>query len=692
MSTSNNALKVTDLDYFGIRNNLKEFLRNQNEFTDYDFDGSGMAVLLDLLAYNTYYNSFYINMVANETFLDTAQVRQNILSHAKVINYVPTSVRGSLSKVNVLVTPSNNEDQGTNIITLDKYTRLVGEDKDGVSYPFVAVNSNTAAKSGDTFLFPNVFVRQGEVITLQFPVDGTNMKRRFEIPSANVDTSTMIVSVQESASNTHTSVYFLHEDLTEINGKSKVFFLEENENLQYSIYFGDDVIGKRPANGNIVIVTYLDSVGSIANNISNFTFTEPVGGLYTSNVIVTTVQTSYGGTDKESIEQIRFRAPYHYSVQNRAVTDNDYESLIVKDYSNIESVSVWGGEDNDPVQYGKVFMSMKTKGYFALSELEKENIKNSLIQNRNVMTIIPEIVDPEYVYVTLKGSVTYNPTLTTKTASQLLQIVKNAIVQYTVDELNTFKATFKKSKLQFYIENSDPAITASNLEVYLQRQIIIETDVTRNYVIKFNTMLTKGDLTDKLFTFPQIIVNDLSGVTRNVFIEEVPESYTGVDSITILQQGMGYTSIPSVTITGDGSGATAVATVVNGKVEKITITNRGSNYTRATVSITGGGGSGATAYSLVQNDLGNLRTYYYRSNGEKVIVNPNAGTINYLKGEVVITNLSTQGAVLNDYYDQNVLTVSVLPDSDIIPPLRNRILTIDSNNARSLLLEMVAET
>lgn len=692
MATSNNALKVTDLDYFSIRNNLKEFLRNQNEFTDYDFDGSGMAVLLDLLAYNTYYNSFYINMVANETFLDTAQVRQNILSHAKVINYVPTSVRGSLSKVNVLVTPSNNEDQGTNIITLDKYTRLVGEDKDGVSYPFVAVNSNTAAKGGDTFLFPNVFVRQGEVITLQFPVDGTNMKRRFEIPSANVDTSTMIVSVQESASNTHTSVYFLHEDLTEINGKSKVFFLEENENLQYSIYFGDDVIGKRPANGNIVIVTYLDSVGSIANNISNFTFTEPVGGLYTSNVIVTTVQTSYGGTDKESIEQIRFRAPYHYSVQNRAVTDNDYESLIVKDYSNIEAVSVWGGEDNDPVQYGKVFMSMKTKGYFALSELEKENIKNSLIQNRNVMTIIPEIVDPEYVYVTLRGSVTYNPTLTTKTASQLLQIVKNAIVQYTVDELNTFKATFKKSKLQFYIENSDPAITSSNLEVYLQRQIIIETDVTRNYVIKFNTMLTKGDLTDKLFTFPQIIVNDLSGVTRNVFIEEVPESYTGVDSITILQQGMGYTSIPSVTITGDGSGATAVATVVNGKVEKITITNRGSNYTRATVSITGGGGSGATAYSLVQNDLGNLRTYYYRSNGEKVIVNPNAGTINYLRGEVVITNLSTQGAVLNDYYDQNVLTVSVLPDSDIIPPLRNRILTIDSNNARSLLLEMVAET
>lgn len=692
MATSNNALKVTDLDYFSIRNNLKEFLRNQSEFTDYDFDGSGMGVLLDLLAYNTYYNSFYLNMVANESFLDTAQVRQNILSHSKLMNYIPNSNRGSLSLVNVLVTPSNNEDQETNVITLDRYTRLVGEDKDGVSYPFVAINSNTAAKLGGTFSFSNVFIKQGEVITLQFPVDGTNMKRRYELPSANIDTSTLTVTVQESASNNYTSLYTIYDDLTEITAKSKVFFIEENENLNYSIYFGDDVIGKRPANGNIVVVSYLDSVGSIANNISNFTFTESVGGLYKSNVIVSTVKTSYGGSDKETIEQIRFRAPYHYSVQNRAVTTNDYESLILKDYNNIEAVSVWGGEDNDPIQYGKVFVSMKTRGYYALSDLEKENIKNSLIQNRNVMTVIPEIVDPEYVYVVLKGNISYNPSLTSKTADQLLTIVKNAIAQYTVDELNTFRATFKKSKLQYYIESSDPAITASNIDVYLERQITLDPSVVRNYDIRFNTSLTKGDLTNKLYTFPQIIVNDISGVTRSVFLEEVPESYTGVDSISIIEKGMNYTFAPTVTITGDGTGATATATIVNGKVEKITITNKGTNYTRATVSITGGNGSGASAFAIIQNDLGTLRSYYYRSNGEKVFVNNTAGTINYLKGQVIITNLTNQGAVLNDYYDKNILTVNVLPDSDIITPLRNRILTIDSNNARSLLLEMIAET
>ena len=335
MSTSNTTLQVADLDFSSIKENLKTYLKSQSEFTDYNFEGSGLNVLLDILAYNTYYNAFYLNMVANESFLDTAQIRKNVLSLAKMINYIPMSNQGALTKVNVTVTPSVSENQELNILTLDRFTTLFGADVEGINYPFVTINANTSPKINGTFAFTNVFIKQGEVITRTFTMSSNNSSRSFEIPSSNVDTSSLTVTVQESSSNTFRTEYTLSTDLTEVQANSTVFFLEENENEQYKIQFGDNVIGKRPANGNIVIVTYLDVVGSVANNITNFTFNEAVGGVYFDNVRVTTSQGSYGGTDKETIEQIRFRAPYAYTAQNRAVTRNDYESLLLKDYNNI---------------------------------------------------------------------------------------------------------------------------------------------------------------------------------------------------------------------------------------------------------------------------------------------------------------------------------------------------------------------
>lgn len=293
MATANNtSLTVADLDFFSIKNNLKNFLRSQSEFTDYDFDASGLSVLLDVLAYNTYYNAFYLNMAANEAFLDTAQLRQNILSQAKLVNYIPASKQGALAKINILVTPSLVEDRDINFITLDRYTRLMGRDINGVNYPFVTVNANTASKSGGTFLFSNVYIKQGEVVTMQFEANTANPKRRFEIPSANVDTTTITVAVQESSTNTYTEQYNLNEDLTEITANSTVYFMEENENLNYTIYFGDNVLGKKPKNGNIVTVTYLDTAGAPANNISKFTFTSSIAGLFRDNVTVTTTSVS----------------------------------------------------------------------------------------------------------------------------------------------------------------------------------------------------------------------------------------------------------------------------------------------------------------------------------------------------------------------------------------------------------------
>lgn len=689
MATANNtSLSVADLDFFSIKNNLKNFLRSQSEFTDYDFDASGLSVLLDVLAYNTYYNAFYLNMAANEAFLDTAQLRQNILSQAKLVNYIPASKQGALAKVNILITPSLVENQEINFITLDRYTRLIGRDINGINYPFVAINANTASKSGGTFLFSNVYIKQGEVVTMQFQANTANPKRRFEIPSANVDTTTITVAVQESASNTYTEQYNLNEDLTEITANSTVYFMEENENLNYTIYFGDNVLGKKPKNGNIVTVTYLDTAGSPANNINNFTFTSRIAGLFRDNVSIITVSSSTGGTDKETDDQVKFRAPYFYSAQNRAVTKDDYESLITKDYNNIDAVSIWGGEENDPVIYGKVFVALKTKGYFTLTDLEKEEIKNNLIRSRNVLTVMPEIVDPDYCFILIRGKITYNPVLTQKTADELLSTVRQAIEQYNDDQLNTFRSIFKVSKLQQYIESSEPAITGSDLNIYLQKQVDIQNSKSRNYVIKFGSTLRKGDIQEKLFSFPQLVVFDKANIERQVFIEEVPESYTGVGSVVVLDAGSNYTNTPTVTISGDGTGATAYAKVVNRRVTEIIVTNKGYNYTRATVSIQGEG-VGATAFAKVENNYGTLRTFYYKSNGEKVIVNENAGTIDYLNGIVELTSLLTNSVILNSFYDENVLTVNTVAADEIIYPSRSRIFAIDMNNPQSIQLEIV---
>lgn len=691
MAQEKAALRITELDFLSIRENIKTYLRSQNEFQDFDFDGSGMSILLDILAYNTHYMGYYLNMTANEMFLDTAQIRSSIISLAKSINYIPASRKGSLSRLNIQITPSPSEDQETSSITLEKYTKLIGSDIDGVNYPFVALYSNTSTKSNGSFAFSNVYVKQGEVVTLQFEMQPTNTTRRFEIPSANVDLDTLVITVQESTSNTDTHEYILASDLTEINANSKIYFVEENENLNYTFYFGDDVIGKKPKDGNIVITTYIDSVGEEANNVNNYTFIEPIGGLYSDNVIVNSTVSSYGGVEKETIEQIRFRAPYYYTAQNRAVTINDYKTLLTRDYNYIDAINVWGGEDNDPIIYGKMFASIKTKGNYKLTNLEKERLKNELISSRNIMTVTPEIVDPEYTYILLRGTVTYNPRLTTKTSGELLTLVKAAISDYSETELNDFKATFRKSKLQTYIENSEKSIVGSAIRLFAQKRILIDTTKTRSYEIDFNTPISRSTISDRLSTFPEIEVQDGNNVRRNIFFEEVSSISTGIETIEITAGGSDYRSAPTVTIIGDGSGATATAKVLAGRVVSVTLTNVGKNYTTATISITSSEGSGASAIAKLQANKGTLRSFYYSYNGQKIIVNSNAGTIDFSIGKITINSLRAYDVISNDLYDENYLTISVPIIEDKISVLRNKIVTVDTDDPKSITLEMIAE-
>ena len=689
MSSANTNLRVADLDFNSIRNNLKTYLNSQSEFTDYNFEGSGLSVLLDILAYNTYYNSFYLNMAANEAFLDTAQIRQNILSQAKLVNYVPSSKHAATAQINVRVTPTTTEDQTIDYIVLDRYTKLLGADLEGTNYPFVAINSNTAHKSGDSYYFPNVWIQQGEVITQQFAMTSNNTSARFEIPSANVDTSSITVTVQQSATNSHTEEYLLSDDITASTANTRVYYIEENENLNYTIQFGDGIIGRRPDVGNIVIVTYLDTSGSDANEIKKFNFIEPISQKFSGNVKVTTVQSSSTGSDKEEIDRIRLRAPQYYAAQNRCVTTRDYESILMKDFPDIEAVSIWGGEENVPPVYGKVYMSIKTRGYYALTNLEKDNIKNSLIKSRNVITVSPVIIDPDYIFITLRGKIYYDPGLTTKTANEIINLVKQTVETYADNQLNTYRSVFKKSKLQAAIEACDASITGSDITVYLQNRQLIDLTSNKKYEFNFKTPIEKGTFTNKLYSFPQIALLDSSLTSRNVFYEEVPDSFTGVDYIEVVNPGINYLTA-DVVITGDGSGATAKANIINGRIISIEITNKGINYSRALVTINGNG-SEAAAKAVLQAKNGTLRTYYYDTLGNKIIVNSEAGTINYETGEVILNTIKPSSVVTNDYYDTNVLTMNVVAGDEVIPPLRNRILTLDMNNIQSIQLEMIAE-
>jgi hypothetical protein len=690
MSTANTSLRVTELDFVTIKNNLKNYLKSQSEFQDFDFEGSGMSVLLDILAYNTHYMGFYLNMVGNEMFLDTAQLRDSMLSHAKAIGYIPTSRQGSQTLLNINVTPSITEPNTSTSLTVDKYTRFLGRDIDGENYNFVAVNSNTVQKLGGSFAFSNVSIKQGDVVTLQYEMSPTNTYRRFDIPSQNVDTTSIVITVQESSSNTDTKLYNLADDITTLNSSSQVYFVEENPDLKYTFYFGDDVLGKKPKNGSIITCTFLDTAGISSNSISEFVVVDPIGGIYRDNVAISAVSATYGGIEKENIEQIRFRAPYYYAAQNRAVTTKDYETLIIKDFPNIESVSAWGGEDNDPVIYGKVFFSLKTKQNIALTNVDKEFIKQSLIKNRNVVTVTPEIVDPDFAFMRILAKVNYNPYLTSLNSTQLAEVVRQAIFDYNDRELNTFDSTFRKSRLSQYIENSEKSILGTDITVFVQKRVTLDTLNSRKYDINFNMPLRKGNYINKLFSFPEALINDVNGVERNVLFEEILDAPTGINSIEVVNGGASYSTAPQVIISGDGTGATARALVANGRVFKIEVINKGSDYTKATVSLVGGG-TGATAKAQLENNFGTVRSFYFNTNGEKVILNTNIGTINYMTGLISINSFRTAGTIENDFYDENILTFYAPVENENILPLKNRILTIDEGDSRSIIVDMVAE-
>jgi hypothetical protein len=429
MANVDAKLKVAELDFDTIKTNLKDFLKSQSEFSDYNFEGSGMSVLLDILAYNTHYMGYYLNMVANEMFLDTAINRGSVVSHAKLLGYTPRSRVAARSALNLTITPVANDSNSS--IVIPRFVRFVSETKDGVNYIFVTPSSRIVTKNATTGLFvaENLEIKEGQPSTISFVYDSTNNPTQtFEIPDVGVDTSTIQVAVQKSGQNANLETFILAQDATAVNEAAPVYYLEENKNGRYQIYFGDDVIGKKLTDGNIVIISYIVTNGINANGLSSFKLLDTF--LNGSTVTITTVSSSSSGAPEENIDNIRFTAPKAYISQNRAVTKNDYIALINRDYPYFEAVNVWGGEENDPPVYGKVFFTAKPLGGYEITTTETEFVKNTILKPFSVLTVTPEYVEADYNYVNLSVDVNYDPTKTNKTADEVGVSIRNAIINF----------------------------------------------------------------------------------------------------------------------------------------------------------------------------------------------------------------------------------------------------------------------
>jgi len=477
---ASNKLEVSDFDFDDIKTNLKTFLRSQSEFQDYDFEGSGFAILLDILAYNTHYLGFNANMLANEMYLDSADIRKNIISLAKMLGYTPSSVRTPTASIDILV-----GDGSGSSITMTKGTAFTTT-IDGTTYQFINNADVVTTPVNGVYRFSNVKIYEGTLVTFRYTVDTTDTDQRFIIPSSLVDTSTLVVKVQNSSTDTTTNTYTLATGLATVQSTSKVYFLQEVEDGKFEVYFGDNVIGSSLSNGNIVILEYIVTNVEAANGASTFTASTTIGGF--SNLTITTNSNAQGGTPAETKESVRFNAPLQYSAQNRAVTTSDYESLVQSIYPNALSISAWGGEDDETPVYGTVKIAIKAASGSTLTTATKQSIVTQL-KKYNVASVTPVIVDPETTSILLTSTVKYDEKLTTKTATTLKSDIVSILTNYNTATLQKFDGVFRYSKVTSLIDNTDTSIVSNITTIKIRKNFTPILNTSSRYDIYFRNSL-----------------------------------------------------------------------------------------------------------------------------------------------------------------------------------------------------------
>ena len=607
-------LQVTELDFDLIKDNLKTYMKNQTEFSDYNFEGSGMSQIIDLLAYNTHYLAMNANFAMNEAFLDSATLRSSVVSHAKGLGYTPRSARAPVAYVDVTLNSST-----ANSATLAKGTRFTTK-VDGSTFGFVVNEDITTTPTNGVMRFINVPIYEGTLITSRYTVDLNNIEQKFLISDDRGDTTTLKVSVQTSGSDVSTTTYTLATDITQVTSGAKVYFLQESTDGKFEVYFGDGVVGSSISNGNIVQLEYVVTNKDKANGAKSFSTTSVSGE---TDVTVALLVAALGGAEPESISSIKFNAPLDYSSQGRAVTTQDYKTILPTVYAGTQAVQVWGGEDNDPPIYGQVFLSVRTKSGTNLTQAQKNSIAVDL-KKYNIASIRPTFVNPLITKIKLKVDFKFDSKTTTKTVGDLETLIRSTLATYNSGDLLNFDVVFRHSKISGLIDATDTSILSNTTRLTLNQIITPTLNASTQYVIDFNNALynphsghnaTLGGITSSTgFTIAGntntlYIDDDGNGIIRTYYLVG-GQTRTYVDaSAGTINYSSGKIVLTDLNITSasntDGTISVDILPASNDVVSvrnqllEIDLTNTTVSGTVDTVAA--GGSSAGTGYTTTQN-------------------------------------------------------------------------------------------
>ncbi len=576
----NSKLRITELDFDKIKTNIVDFMKKQSEFSDYDFEGAGLSVLTDVLAYNTHYMSYYLNMVANEMFLDSVSQRSSAVSIAKHLGYVTTSTTGAEATVDVVCTPVETSAESPATITIPQYTKFTIK-LDDVSYIFYTLKSYTATTTDTganrTYTATGVKLKQGKQGTIDFVVNQTGFEEKYIIPVDNLDTSTLIVKIKDAASDGTYDLWTLYENVTDLTSTSKKYFLQEVEDGKYEIYFGDGVLGAKLIQGNVITVEYLTSEGAVANGAGNdnpFAIATPLNytradaqttGTVTPTITATSAAT--GGTVAETIDSIKYNAPKAFKTQDRAVTLEDYKSMVINKYTNASSVSVWGGEDNDPPDYGKVYIAIRPVTGLTLTDVSKEDVK-TILNKYKVLAIVPVVVDPDYTFVIVDSSVSYNSTTSLIPADTMKENVTTTIKDYNNSTLNKFGTVFRHSQLTALIDDTNDPIRSNVTKIKLKKRIKPTLGKIQGWIgkdtLKYGSAIVKGSVTSDEFT----VCNNICYGGNVIFTDDSNGVINLTSGGTIIFEDIGTVDYTTGKITISG----VAVNVIEGGTEYVYIT------------------------------------------------------------------------------------------------------------------------
>ena len=490
---ANKKINITELDFDAIKANLKQFLKGQSEFQDYDFEGSGLSVILDILAYNTHYNAMYDNLAVNELFLDSAVKRNSVVSLAKMLGYTPRSAKCATADVNVQVTTVSTGPSVIVIPALSPFTTTI----DGKTFTFYNREPLSATGPASVYQINNAKLTEGHYLTFRFTVaDNT----RYIIPNTNVDLTTLRVRVQESATSSEFNTFTPATSLTEVDNTTRAYWIKEIDDGLYELVFGDGVLAAALVPGNVISIDYFVSSLAAPNGARVFQYSgaPPVDSATTSVFIVNPAS---GGDDVEDVQSIKFNAPRSYAAQNRAVTTEDYKTIIYNQFAEAKSVSVWGGEDNNPPVYGKTYVCIRPKSATKLTNQQKSDVVNTILASKNVVSVVPEVLDPEYLNIALDCTVYYNPRETIRSGKEIEELVRQTIFTYDDNDLQKFDGVFRHSKLSRLIDATEKGILNNNTTVLIRRKIAPRYNVSAQYLLNIiNPIYTTGLAQNNIYT------------------------------------------------------------------------------------------------------------------------------------------------------------------------------------------------